>query len=72
MHHILELSGGTPSFFRFVPDLEDIVSFEELVTAGGPPEETVASARWEVAMTFGYMLLYYPITDHFPVMPVQP
>ena len=42
------------------------------MTAGGPPEETVASARWEVAMTFGYMLLYYPITDHFPVMPVQP
>jgi len=37
---------------RFVPDLEDIVSFEELVTPGGPPEEAVASARWEVAMTF--------------------
>ena len=30
---------------RFVPDLEDIVTFEELVTEGGLQKETVDAAK---------------------------
>lgn len=38
----LQLSSYVP---RFVPDLEDIVNFEELVKVEGLSEETVRAAR---------------------------
>lgn len=37
--------------YRFVPDLEDIVNFEELVKEEGLSEETQRAARYELKLT---------------------
>ena len=55
---------------RFVPDLDDIVCFEDLVKPGGMPEECVTSARifdgavGNLAKNFAEGTEYFKVNDY--------